>query len=242
MAVVAIATLALDQLTKWLVVTRMQPNQSWAPVAALANVFAITYTTNTGVAFGLFRDQGLVLVIIALTLLAALALYHYYADSKQAPPQALRPILVVVATLVGVVESALGTAIAWIEPAIKIVIKPIRTLVAARPARAPLNNFFERLTQALLSVARRDWLPDATLGLVAAGALGNIIDRLRYDGHVIDFIAFKHWPVFNIADSAIVISMALLSLLLWSQAVAESQAHSAVQSESSSALQSPPES
>lgn len=246
MAIVAIATLLLDQLTKWLVVTRMQPNQSWAPVPALANIFAITYTTNTGVAFGLFRDQGVVLVVIALSLLAVLALYHHYADSEQAPPQTLRPIIVVVATLVGGVESALGIAIAWIESALKIIINPMRAFVAARLPRCltgstPLDNFFKRLTQALLGVAQRDWLPDATLGLVVAGALGNVIDRLRFGGQVIDFIDFKHWPVFNVADSAIVISMVLLSLLLWSQAVTESQARPAGQHESSSALHLPPE-
>lgn len=42
--------------------------------------------------------------------------------------------------------------------------------------------------------------------LIVAGALGNVIDRLRY-GHVVDFIDAYwrdwHWPAFNIADSAI---------------------------------------
>ena len=42
------------------------------------------------------------------------------------------------------------------------------------------------------------------------GALGNLLDRLNY-GYVIDFIDFKIWPVFNIADSAIVIGVLLLA-------------------------------
>ena len=38
--------------------------------------------------------------------------------------------------------------------------------------------------------------------LVAGGALGNLVDRLRF-GYVVDFIDLRVWPVFNIADSAI---------------------------------------
>jgi signal peptidase II len=47
------------------------------------------------------------------------------------------------------------------------------------------------------------------LGLILGGALGNLTDRLirgsGVSGHVIDFIDFHVWPVFNLADSAIVI-------------------------------------
>ncbi len=49
------------------------------------------------------------------------------------------------------------------------------------------------------------------LGLILAGALGNLYDRIFY-GAVIDFIDFHFWPVFNVADSAIVI--AVFGLLL----------------------------
>lgn len=52
-----------------------------------------------------------------------------------------------------------------------------------------------------------------TLGLVLGGAAGNLIDRLRL-GHVTDFIQFPHYPAFNVADSAIVIGIAFLALLL----------------------------
>lgn len=47
------------------------------------------------------------------------------------------------------------------------------------------------------------------LGLVLAGALGNLTDRIMY-GAVIDFIDLGWWPVFNVADSAIVVAVAWL--------------------------------
>lgn len=52
------------------------------------------------------------------------------------------------------------------------------------------------------------------LGLVLGGALGNLTDRLvrgpELSGEVVDFVDFQVWPVFNIADSCIVIGAALL--------------------------------
>ncbi len=48
-----------------------------------------------------------------------------------------------------------------------------------------------------------------SLSLILAGALGNLIDRLRF-GCVIDFLDFRIWPVFNVADSAITIGAVLL--------------------------------
>jgi signal peptidase II len=55
----------------------------------------------------------------------------------------------------------------------------------------------------------------AGLALILGGAVGNVIDRLRY-GHVVDFVdlhaAGWHWPAFNVADSAITVGAALLIL------------------------------
>ena len=48
-----------------------------------------------------------------------------------------------------------------------------------------------------------------SLWLVLSGAVGNLIDRLRF-GYVIDFIDLRVWPVFNLADSAITVGMGLL--------------------------------
>ncbi len=51
------------------------------------------------------------------------------------------------------------------------------------------------------------------LGLVSGGALGNLIDRLWHGG-VLDFIDLGFWPVFNLADSAIVVGTSWLALCL----------------------------
>jgi signal peptidase II len=55
----------------------------------------------------------------------------------------------------------------------------------------------------------------AGLALILGGAVGNVIDRLRF-GYVVDFVDLHagtwHWPAFNVADSAITIGAALLIL------------------------------
>lgn len=57
--------------------------------------------------------------------------------------------------------------------------------------------------------ARRDPLIALALGLQIGGAIGNLIDRIRY-GYVVDFIRVPNWPTFNVADSAITIGTVLL--------------------------------
>ena len=66
------------------------------------------------------------------------------------------------------------------------------------------------------NVVHRGWLTG--MGGLAGGAAGNLTDRLTQPpsfgmGHVVDFIAFPNFPVFNIADMAIVGSVALLFVL-----------------------------
>jgi signal peptidase II len=74
----------------------------------------------------------------------------------------------------------------------------------------------------LLSVVLCIWMwhADAVLlatglGLVIGGAVGNVVDRFRF-GAVVDFLDFyvsdRHWPAFNVADSAITVGVALLIL------------------------------
>ncbi len=57
------------------------------------------------------------------------------------------------------------------------------------------------------------WLRIA-LGMQLGGAAGNLVDRLHY-GHVIDFIDFKICPIFNLADSAIVVGVSILLFYFW---------------------------
>jgi signal peptidase II len=65
-----------------------------------------------------------------------------------------------------------------------------------------------------------DWLRLAALALVGAGAVGNLIDRVRWDRGVVDFIGpidlgFMHWPIFNVADMAITSGATFLAISLW---------------------------
>jgi signal peptidase II len=54
----------------------------------------------------------------------------------------------------------------------------------------------------------------AAWALIAAGALGNFLDR-AVRGYVVDFIHLHHWPVFNVADIAVVAGAALLLIVHW---------------------------
>ena len=66
---------------------------------------------------------------------------------------------------------------------------------------------------ALLKKTAGRALFSAALALILGGALGNVIDRIRY-GYVIDFLDFHlgtwHFPAFNVADSAITLGAVLL--------------------------------
>ena len=69
------------------------------------------------------------------------------------------------------------------------------------------------LVRWLATIPRSDWRNALPLSLVVGGALGNLIDRLRF-GQVTDFIDVfwgdAHFPAFNVADSAITVGAVLL--------------------------------
>jgi signal peptidase II len=138
--VVALLILVADLISKYWVLSNLNPGQSWNPVASLSPWVSITHVTNTGAAFGLFPDQGSLFVIIAVLVVTAIIFYYRHLPGDQ-------------------------------------------------------------------------WWVKVSLGLQLGGALGNLLDRLRL-GYVIDFIDFKIWPVFNLADSAIVIGVAILAYYL----------------------------
>jgi len=134
---VAILTLVIDRISKWVVMTNLRLGESWNPVAALEPYVSLTYVTNTGAAFGLFPNYGVLFMVIAIVVVVTIIFYYRHLPGDQ-------------------------------------------------------------------------WLVQTSLGLQLGGALGNLMDRLLY-GHVIDFIDFKVWPVFNLADSAIVVGAVILA-------------------------------
>lgn len=129
--------MAIDRVSKLLVLKCLALGESWSPIPFLRRWVSLTHVTNTGVAFGLFPDQGTLFIAIAVIVIAAIVVYYRHLPRDQV-------------------------------------------------------------------------LVRVSLGLQLGGALGNLIDRLRY-GRVIDFIDFKVWPVFNLADSAIVVGVAILA-------------------------------
>jgi signal peptidase II len=76
------------------------------------------------------------------------------------------------------------------------------------------------------------------LGLLVGGSISNLADRIR-EGHVTDFIHITHWPTFNLADSFIVIGVALLALGLIRVEHKKSQASPPVEPDPSPGLDRP---
>lgn len=77
----------------------------------------------------------------------------------------------------------------------------------------------------------------AALGLLTAGAIGNLIDRLRHDRGVVDFIdvgtaGWRFWT-FNVADIGVSCGAALLALLLWREDAASRKLQESPSPESS---------
>ena len=138
---VAALVLFADQVSKHLVLENLAAGEMWNPIPFLRPFVTLTHVTNTGAAFGLFKDHGFLFAIVAvLVVVGILAFYRFL------PP-----------------------------------------------------------SEALLRIS---------LGLQLGGALGNLLDRVRLDGRVVDFIDFKIWPVFNVADMAIVSGTAMLAFFL----------------------------
>lgn len=55
----------------------------------------------------------------------------------------------------------------------------------------------------------KSFLMDLSFAMIFAGAIGNLIDRLRF-GAVVDFLHVYSWPIFNVADSLITVGFVLL--------------------------------
>ena len=98
----------------------------------------------------------------------------------------------------GAAFSFLATAEGWQTPLLAVIAVVAAVVVGFLIVRDP--------TKRLLCIG---------LALILGGALGNLIDRLRF-GHVVDFVdlhaAGWHWPAFNVADSGITVGAVILIL------------------------------
>jgi signal peptidase II len=82
LAILAGVVLILDQATKELVRTQLALGEIWMPVAALRPYVHIVHWTNTGAAFGMFQQGGMVFTILAF--IVSGAIIWYYRDSDTA--------------------------------------------------------------------------------------------------------------------------------------------------------------
>lgn len=82
------------------------------------------------------------------------------------------------------------------------------------------------------------WVRTLSLALVSSGALGNLIDRIRHEHGVVDFIdvgiGASRWPTFNIADVAVSTGAFLLAWVLWNEGADEDMAATSLPSNGSS--------
>lgn len=96
---------------------------------------------------------------------------------------------------------------------------PLLTLIGIVTTLVVIASFFLLMPNTLIHAV--------AFGLLLAGALGNLIDRLRF-GYVIDFISIDllRWPSFNIADGAILAGIFLIGLLTLGDVFREGKAGS----------------
>lgn len=75
--VVAMAAIVLDQASKYLVETQMPLNTTYAPIPSLEAIFRITHISNTGAAFGLFAQGGVLFMLVAAVVSVVIILYNF---------------------------------------------------------------------------------------------------------------------------------------------------------------------
>jgi signal peptidase II len=81
--IVAVLVIAIDQLGKYLVVAALPVGGVWSPFPDDYPVFQLVHVTNTGVAFGLFKDLGLVSIGIALVVTGVIIIYSRQVRNDQ---------------------------------------------------------------------------------------------------------------------------------------------------------------
>jgi signal peptidase II len=77
------------------------------------------------------------------------------------------------------------------------------------------------LGRLFVSASEKDRARIVSLALVCGGAIGNLIDRIRHQRGVVDFldvgVGDVRWPTFNIADMAVSIGAFMLAIVLWAE-------------------------
>lgn len=139
---IALLVVVADQASKTWVIENIPLGTTYDIAPPLGVVFVLTHITNSGAAFGLFPQLGLVFTFVAF--IVSFVIVAYYR-----------------------------------------------------------------------SITAGQWLVRISLGLQLGGAIGNLIDRLRFDGYVTDLFYVRNFPVFNIADASIVTGVGLLMFHLW---------------------------
>ena len=139
-------------------------------------------------------------LVASLVLLADQLTKWWMLVEVMKPPRVipLAPFLNIVLVMnPGVSFWILGSAPQWVGWVL---------VVFALAIVAALSIWLRGVTERLLA---------AGLGLVVGGAVGNVVDRVRF-GAVVDFLDLHwgdfHWPAFNVADSAITVGVVLLVL------------------------------
>ncbi|MDP3143707.1 MAG: signal peptidase II [Candidatus Omnitrophota bacterium] len=133
---ISLSVVVLDQLSKYFFKSQFSSGQS---LPIIKNIFHLTLVYNTGIAFGLFKSQTALFIVLSAIAIFLVAFNIYNEVKRQ-------------------------------------------------------------------QIDRVNWIG---LSLILGGAIGNLIDRLSW-GFVIDFLDFRIWPVFNIADSCITVGVILM--------------------------------
>lgn len=80
---IAAVVVLLDQLTKAWIIDNLPMGESLVPIPALRDYLTFTHLTNTGAAFGLFRNQGFLFVVIAAVVVVAIIVYSRYLPTDK---------------------------------------------------------------------------------------------------------------------------------------------------------------